>query len=137
MGPHLTPDDYDYFFYNFQSTLTEVEFIKVTSFLGMFFKRILFKIYLYRFLCKKKLIYHYAHTLSPRSWFEQIWTSFGFSDRFVSEKNFSNCFYVKICHPVAIVAPLYTLWLWFKQTWTIISASTQVSQASLDDHYIW
>lgn len=91
------------------------------------------------------MIYHYAHTLSPRSWFEQIWiwtiwgcfnTSFGFSDRFVSEKNFSNCLYVKICHPIAIVAPFYTLWLWFKQTWTILSASTQVS-AFLDDHYIW
>lgn len=43
-----------YFFYNFQSTLTEVEFIKVTGFLGIcFLKRILFKICLYRFLCKK------------------------------------------------------------------------------------
>lgn len=84
----------------------------------------------------KNLICHYGHTLSPRSWFEQNWictiwgcfhTSFGFSDRFVSEKNFSNCFYVNICHPNAIVAPLYTLWLWCKQTWTIFYAATQVS----------
>lgn len=55
MGPYPTPDDYDFFFYNFQSTLTEVEFIKATGFIGIcFFKRILFKIrFVYRFLWKK------------------------------------------------------------------------------------
>lgn len=136
MGHYPTPDDYDFFFYNFQSTLTEVEFIKVTGFLGIcFFKRILFKICLYRFLCKKIDLPLRPYPIAKI----MIWTNLNlYYMRMLPHKlrlfwpicfwkEFLFCFYVNICHPIAIVAPLYTLWLWCKQTWTIFSASTQIS----------
>lgn len=136
MGPYATPDDYDFFFYNFQSTLTEVEFIKVTGFLGIcFFKRILFKICLYRFLCKRFDLPLRPYPIAKI----MIWTNLNlYYMRMLPHKlrlfwpicfwkEFLFCFYVNICHPIAIVALLYTLWLWCKQTWTIFSASTQIS----------